>query len=151
MRYAGLAGRALDVAVAYASERESFGGPLADKQALRYEVSDAETDLHAVRTMVRDAAGRIADGDEARVHVSMCKYFAANAVQEAVDAAVQICGGNGIGKDLPLADFFQAARQFRLVDGADEVHQRVIAREAFADPDASELDGLTRFGDPKGR
>ncbi|MEZ3115141.1 acyl-CoA dehydrogenase family protein [Halobaculum sp. MBLA0147] len=150
MRYAGLAERALDVAVAYASERRAFDGPLAEKQSLRFDVAEAHTDLHAVRTMVRDAADRIAAGEEARHRVAMAKLFAANAVQDAVDTAVQICGGNGIGKDLPLADFFQAARQFRLVDGADEVHKRVIARAAFDDPDTDELAPLTRFGEPNG-
>jgi acyl-CoA dehydrogenase len=149
MRYAGLAERALDIAVAYASERQSFGGPLAEKQSLRFAVAEAHTNLHAIRTMVRDAADRIAAGDDARHRVAMTKYFAANAVQEAVDDAIQICGGNGIGKDLPLADFFQAARQFRIIDGADEVHKRVIAREAFEDPDLDELAALTRFGEPK--
>ena len=149
MRYAGLAERALDVAVAYASERQAFGGPVAEKQAPRFAVAESETRLHAVRTMVRDAADRLAAGDEARIPVAMTKLFAAESVQEAVDRAVQLCGGNGIGRDLPLADFFQAARQFRIVDGADEVHKRSIAREAFADPDANELAGLTRYGDPK--
>lgn len=149
MRYTGLAERALDVAVAYASERRAFDGPLAAKQSVRFAVAEAETRLHAVRTMVRDAADRLAAGEDARQRVSMAKTFAANAVQEAVDTAVQTCGGNGIGKDLPLADFFTAARQFRLVDGADEVHKRVIARAAFDDPETSELQPLTRYGDPK--
>lgn len=148
MRYAGLAERALDIAVAYASERQSFGGPLAEKQSLRFAVADAETDLHAVRTMVRDAADRIAAGEEARHRVAMTKNFSANAVQSAIDEAIQLCGGNGIGKDLPLADFFTAARQFRIIDGADEVHKRVIAREAFSDPATEEVEPVTRYGEP---
>ncbi|WP_336036195.1 acyl-CoA dehydrogenase family protein [Halobacterium yunchengense] len=148
MRYSGMGQRALDVAKAYATERRAFDGPLSEKQDLRYRVADAETRLHAVRTMVRHAADRIAAGEQARVPVSMCKVFAANTVQEAIDLAVQICGGNGVGKDLPLADFYENVRQFRVIDGADEVHKRVIARDAFDDVDAWELDAVTRFGDP---
>jgi acyl-CoA dehydrogenase len=146
MRYTGMATRSLEVAKAYLQEREGFDSPLADKQALRYEIADAETRLHAVRTVVRDAADKIAAGEQARIEVAMSKVFAANTTQDAIDTALQCCGGNGIGKDLPIADFYQSVRQFRLVDGADEVHKRVIARDAFEDTDESELDELLRYG-----
>ncbi|MXR41182.1 acyl-CoA dehydrogenase [Halobaculum sp. WSA2] len=148
MRFAGMAERALDVAKAYTSERQAFGGPIADKQAVRHDVADAETELHAVRTMVRDAADRIDRGEEGRVQVAMSKTFAANTVQDIVDTALQLCGGNGIGKDLPIADFYESVRQFRIIDGADEVHRRVIARDAFSDVDESELENVTRYGEP---
>jgi len=145
MRYSGMAERALDVAKAYATERRAFDGPLSEKQAIRFEIADAEMRLHAVRTMVRHAARQIAAGEEARIEVATSKVFAANVVQDAIDAAVQICGGNGIGKDLPLADFYENVRAFRIVDGADEVHKRVIARNAFEDVDDSEVEHLTRY------
>ncbi|MGA9399980.1 acyl-CoA dehydrogenase family protein [Haladaptatus sp.] len=145
MRYSGMAERALDIAKAYADERQAFDGPLSDKQAIRFEIAEIETRLHAVRTMVRHAAGQIAAGEEARIAVSMSKVYAANVVQDAIDTAVQICGGNGIGKDLPLADFYESVRQFRIVDGADEVHKRVIARDAFSDLDPSEVEHLVRY------
>lgn len=145
MRYSGMAKRALSVMKAYVSEREAFGEPLAEKQALRFDVAEAETRLHAARCMVRDAARCIEAGEEARVRVSMAKTFTANVTQEAIDTAVQYCGGNGLGKDLPIADFYEHIRQFRLVDGADEVHNRVIARDAFDDVDETELENLTRF------
>ncbi|WP_433632532.1 acyl-CoA dehydrogenase family protein [Halomicrococcus sp. NG-SE-24] len=145
MRYSGMAERALDVAKAYASERTAFDGPLAEKQALRFEVADAEIRLHAARTTVRHAADRIAAGEEARVEVATSKVFTANVVQDVIDTAVQMCGGNGIGKDLPLADFYENVRQFRIVDGADEVHKRVVARDAFDDVDPGEVEHLTQY------
>ncbi|SFR67454.1 acyl-CoA dehydrogenase family protein [Halogeometricum limi] len=145
MRYTGMASRALEVAKAYTSEREAFGGALSEKQSVRFTVAEAETRLHAVRTMVRDAAGRIAAGEEARVPVSMAKTFTANVVQEVIDDCLQLCGGNGIGKDLPLADFYEDVRAFRLIDGADEVHKRVVARDAFRDVDPSAIEGVTRY------
>ncbi|OLZ41354.1 acyl-CoA dehydrogenase [Natrinema saccharevitans] len=148
MRYSGMAQRSLDIAKAYISERRGFDSTLSDKQSLRHRIADAETKLHMARTGIRDAADRIAAGDEARVPVSMCKVFSANVTQEAVDLAVQCCGANGIGKDLPLSDFYESVRQFRIVDGADEVHRRVIARAAFEDVPEEELEPLTRFGDP---
>ncbi len=148
MRYSGMAQRSLDIAKAYISERRGFDSTLSDKQSLRHRIADAETKLHMARTGIRDAADRIAAGDEARVPVSMCKVFTANVTQEAIDLAVQCCGANGIGKDLPLSDFYESVRQFRIVDGADEVHRRVIARAAFEDVPEEELEPLTRFGDP---
>jgi acyl-CoA dehydrogenase len=148
MRFSGMADRALDVATAYASEREAFGEPLAEKQGLRFDVARARMRLHAARTMVRNAASRIAAGDEARVEVAATKVFTANVTQDVIDTAVQLCGGNGIGKDLPLADFYANVRTFRIVDGADEVHLRTIARDAFSDVDERELASVTRYGQP---
>ncbi|MFP4174913.1 MAG: acyl-CoA dehydrogenase family protein [Halobacteriales archaeon] len=149
MRFAGMADRALDIAVAYASERRAFGERLADKQETRFRIVDARTRLHAARTMVRHAAGEIDDDKRARVPVAMCKTFAANVAQDAIDTAVQVCGGNGIGKDLPLADFYENVRAFRIVDGADEVHKRSIAKRVFDEDavDESELENLTRYGE----
>jgi len=145
MRFSGMAERALDVAKAYTAEREAFGSSLSEKQSIRFEIAEAETQLHAARSMVRHAADKIDAGEEARVPVAMAKVFTANVVQDAIDLAVQCCGGNGIGKDLPLADFYASVRAFRIVDGADEVHKRVIARDAFDDVDATEVEHLTRF------
>ncbi|WP_122088547.1 acyl-CoA dehydrogenase family protein [Halalkalicoccus subterraneus] len=147
MRYSGMAERALDVAKAYVSEREGFDERLSEKQAIRFTIAEAETDLHAARTMVRHAAHEIESGGEARIPVSMAKVFAANTVQEVIDDCLQLCGANGIGKDLPIADFYENVRQFRLVDGADEVHKRVIARDAFEDVDESEIEHITRYGE----
>ncbi|MFC7197929.1 acyl-CoA dehydrogenase family protein [Halospeciosus flavus] len=147
MRYSGMAERALDVAKAYVTEREAFDGPLSEKQSVRFNVAEAEMKLHAIRTMVRHAARQIEAGEEARIPVSMAKVFAANATQEIIDDALQMCGGSGISKDLPIADFYESVRQFRIVDGADEVHKRVIARAAFDDPeiDPEELTNLPTF------
>ncbi|QLD85674.1 acyl-CoA dehydrogenase family protein [Natronomonas halophila] len=145
LRFSGLAERALDVASAYLSEREGFGSKLSEKQAQRFALADASTRLHAARTMVRHAADRIEAGEQARVEVSMAKVFTADIAQDAVDTAVQACGGSGIGKDLPLSDFYESVRPFRIVDGADEVHKRVIARDLLRDPPTEELEPLPTF------
>jgi acyl-CoA dehydrogenase len=75
----------------------------------------------------------------------MAKTFTANVAQDAIDTALQFTGGNGIARDLPIADFYESVRQFRLVDGADEVHRYVVAREEFEDVDPGELEPMTRF------
>ena len=146
MRFSGMAERALDVAKAYASDREAFDSTLAQKQHSRFTVADAETRLHAVRTMVRHAARQIEAGEEARIPVAMTKVFAANVTQDVIDDCLQLCGGSGISRHLPLANFYENVRQFRIIDGADEVHKRVIARRAFENVDERELDALPTFG-----
>ncbi|MFB6163543.1 MAG: acyl-CoA dehydrogenase family protein [Haloarculaceae archaeon] len=147
MRYSGMAQRSLGIAKAYMEERGAFDQQLADKQDLRHRIAERETQLHAARSMVRDAARKIARGEEARIEVAMSKYYTANVVQETVDLALQCCGGSGISRHLPIADFYESLRAFRIIDGADEVHKRSIAREAFADENvpAGELENLPRF------
>ncbi|MDJ1434084.1 acyl-CoA dehydrogenase family protein [Halostagnicola sp. A-GB9-2] len=148
MRYSGMAQRSLEIAKAYLSEREAFGTALEDKQALRHRIADAETRLHAARTMVRHAAREL-DRSDARIEVSMAKMFTANVTNDSIDLALQCCGGNGIGKDLPLAYFYEHVRSFRIVDGADEVHRRSIARHAFEDIDENELENVLRFDEDR--
>ncbi|MEF8915341.1 acyl-CoA dehydrogenase family protein, partial [Natronomonas sp.] len=145
LRFSGLADRSLDVASAYLSEREAFGSKLSEMQAQRFALADASTRLHAARTMVRHAADQIEAGEQARTEVAMAKVFTAEVAQDAVDTAVQACGGSGIGKDLPLSDFYESVRPFRIIDGADEVHKRVIARERLDDPPVEELEPLPTF------
>ena len=147
MRYSGMAQRSLDIAKAYMSEREAFGTPIAEKQGPRHEVAEHRARLEAARALVRQAADGISAGEKARVDVSMAKVFTASVTGDAIDAAVQFCGGNGIAKDLPISDFYESVRQFRIIDGADEVHKRVIARDAFADVDPAELEPVTRYGE----
>jgi acyl-CoA dehydrogenase len=144
MRYSGMAERALEIAKAYTQEREAFGGTLSDKQALRHRIADAETKLHAARSMVRHAAREL-DESDARIEVAMSKMYTANVTNEIMDLAVQCLGGNGIGKDLPVAHFYEAVRPFRIVDGADEVHRRSIAREAFEDVYDEDMENVLRF------
>ncbi|WP_049991196.1 acyl-CoA dehydrogenase family protein [Natrinema salifodinae] len=144
MRYSGMAQRSLEIAKAYLGEREAFGSTLEEKQALRHRIADAETRLHAARTMVRHAAREL-DRSDARIEVAMAKMFTANVTDDVIDLAVQCCGGNGIGKDLPLAHFYENVRAFRIVDGADEVHRRTIARWAFEDVDEREIENALQF------
>ncbi|MEF8901470.1 MAG: acyl-CoA dehydrogenase family protein [Halovenus sp.] len=145
MRFSGMATRALNIATAYLSEREGFGSKLGEKQDPRHRIADHHTRIGAARSLVRTAADRIAAGYEARTEVSMAKVFTANVTQAAIDDALQFCGANGMTKDLPIADFYETVRQFRIVDGADEVHKRTLAREAFDDPALEELDPISTY------
>lgn len=145
MRYSGMANRALEVAKAYMNEREAFGDKLTEKQSLRFDLAEAATKLHAAQSMVRHAAELVASGEEARIPVSMSKNFTANVTQDVIDTSLQVCGANGIGKDLPIAEFYEYVRQFRIVDGPEEVHKRIIARELFDDIRDEEMNFVTRY------
>jgi len=95
--------------------------------------------------MVRDAAAKIARGEDAQTEVSACKAFTANVAQDAIDTTLQFCGSSGMSNDLPIADFYASVRSFRIVDGADEVHKRTLAREAFEEVTTEELSSLPHF------
>jgi alkylation response protein AidB-like acyl-CoA dehydrogenase len=88
--------------------------------------------------MTLDAAHKIDAGDEARVEVSLIKFYAARALNEVVDRAVQVHGARGLTDETPLARMLALARGARIYDGPDEVHRMVVARrilKAFADGD----------------
>jgi acyl-CoA dehydrogenase len=97
-----------------------------------------------VSTGIRHAAREL-DLIELRVEVAMAKVYTATVTNEIVDLAVQCCGANGIATDLPLWHFYRSVREFRIVDGADEVHRRTIARERFDSVDLGELEPVLTF------
>lgn len=132
MRWIGAAQRAIEIAADRASNREAFGTLLADHQAVQWMLADSEIDLHASRQIVYQAAWRLLAGHRARRETSICKVFVAEAINRVFDRAIQICGGLGVSRDLPLSDFYAEGRAFRIYDGPSEVHRMVIARRLLA-------------------
>ncbi len=128
MRWTGIAQRALEIAADYAATRHAFGGPLSSHQSVAWMLADSEMDLHISRLLIHQAAWVLAQGEQARNETSMAKIFVAEAVNRVLDRAVQICGGMGISRDLPLATWYEKARAFRIYDGASEVHRMVVSR-----------------------
>jgi acyl-CoA dehydrogenase len=94
-------------------------------------LADSAIELHAGRLMIQQAAWLLERGDQARQEASMCKVFVAEAVNRVLDRAIQICGGMGVSRDLPLSRWYEAARAFRIYDGASEVHRMVISRRVI--------------------
>jgi acyl-CoA dehydrogenase len=131
MRWLGAAGRAMEIATRYARERQAFGKPLSDHQAVQWMLADSAIDVHASRLMVLEAAWKLDQGDEARQETSICKVFVAEAVGRVIDRAIQICGALGISRDLILERFYRDVRAFRIYDGPSEVHRMVIARQVL--------------------
>jgi acyl-CoA dehydrogenase len=129
MRWTGIAQRALEIAADYASTRIAFGKPLAEHQSVGFMLADSEIDLHAGRLMMHQVAWLLHNGEQARSEASMTKVFVSEAINRVIDRAIQICGGTGISRDLPLSSWYETARAFRIYDGASEVHRMVAARQ----------------------
>ncbi|HZQ60163.1 MAG TPA: acyl-CoA dehydrogenase family protein [Casimicrobiaceae bacterium] len=136
MRWLGLSRKALNIALSYVTQREAQGSKLVDREGVRWLLADAATDIHTGRLLVMDAATKLDGGDFARKEISMAKVTVANALQHAVDTAIQLCGARGYSNDTPLSWIYRYARQARLVDGATEVHKGVIASFLVNDGDA---------------
>jgi acyl-CoA dehydrogenase len=131
MRWTGIAQRALEIATEYATQREAFGATLANHEAIQWMLADSATELHAGRLMIQHAAWLLERGEKAQQETSMTKVMVAESVCRVLDRAIQICGGLGISRDIPLSHWYEAARAFRIYDGASEVHRMVIARNVI--------------------
>jgi alkylation response protein AidB-like acyl-CoA dehydrogenase len=128
MRWLGQMQRAFDLMCAYSLTRSAFGGVLADKQTIQTWIADSAAQITACRLMTLAAAAKIDRGEQARVEVSALKVFAAQALHDVVDRAVQTHGALGVSGDSPLAAMYLGARFARIYDGPDEVHRMVVAR-----------------------
>ena len=135
MRWLGQMQRAFELMCSYALARETSTGALADKQTVQNWIADSYAEIQACRLMTLDAAHKIDAGDEARVEVSAIKFFAAKALNDVIDRAVQVHGARGLTDETPLAAMMMMARGGRIYDGPDEVHRQVVAKrilKAFA-------------------
>jgi acyl-CoA dehydrogenase len=143
MRWLGQMQRAFELMCRYALDREAFGGPLAEKQTVQNWIADSAAEIQASRLLTMEAARKIDAGDEARVEVSLLKFYAARALGDVIDRAVQVHGGRGLTDETPLSSMYRQARGARIYDGPDEVHRMVVARrilKAFADGDGWRFD-----------
>ena len=126
MRWLGLSKRCVEIARAYAAERTGFGKRLADRESIQMMLGDLAMKIEIGRLLVMKAAWALDRGSFARKEVSMAKVHVANLLHQAADTAIQINGARGYSKDTVLEWIYRYARQARLVDGADEVHQMVL-------------------------
>lgn len=128
MRWLGLAKRCTEIARDYAERREGFGIRLADRESIQIKLGDLAMGIEIGRLLVMKAAWALDQGSFARKEVSMAKIHVANLLHKAADVGIQINGARGYSKDTVLEWIYRYARQARLVDGADEVHQMVLNR-----------------------
>jgi len=132
MRWIAQCETALDMMVDRSLTRYSHGSFLAEKQGIQWLIADSTMELYQAKLMVLHAAYRLENGLSFKTEVSMAKHFVANTLWRVVDRAIQVHGALGYSTDTPLADMLKQARWSRFADGADEVHQMTIARNAIA-------------------
>jgi acyl-CoA dehydrogenase len=123
----GVADAALSAAVEYADEREQFGKPIADHQAIAHKLADMATDVQAARLLTRDAAEKNEGGTDPMA-ASMAKYFASETAVEVASEAVQVHGGYGYTKDFDVERYYRDAKITTIYEGTSEIQKEVIAR-----------------------
>ncbi|MBS1269503.1 MAG: (R)-benzylsuccinyl-CoA dehydrogenase [Gammaproteobacteria bacterium] len=136
MRWLGLARRCLEIAGEYVGEREAFGSTLAEHEGVQWMLGEAAMAVQTGRLLTLHAAWKLDQGNFARKEISMAKVAVADALQRAVDTAIQLCGAKGYSKDTVLEWIYRYARQARLVDGASEVHKMVLSKNLINDPNS---------------
>ena len=130
-RAIGKACRLATMMTAQANERRQFGKAIGEFQMIQQMIADSAIEINAARLMLLRAAWEIDQGRDARDWISMVKVEAAETLGRVADRAVQIFGGMGYCRELPVERLYRDARIYRIFDGTSEIHRTVIARGAL--------------------
>jgi alkylation response protein AidB-like acyl-CoA dehydrogenase len=125
----GIAVKAQEMAIAYAKLRDTFGAKLATRQAIQWMIVDNEIDIRTSLWLTLAAAHRAERGEPFRTEAAMAKLVASEAGGRVVDRAMQIHGGYGMTKDLPLERWYREMRIRRVGEGPSEVQRHIMARD----------------------
>ncbi|EQB36850.1 acyl-CoA dehydrogenase [Virgibacillus sp. CM-4] len=127
-RAVGSAERLLQMAIDYSKERETFGRPISDRQAIQWQIADSAVEIEAAKWIVLNAAFTLDNGEDNRHLASMAKLYGSNMGNRVVDRVMQIHGGMGYTKELPIERWYREARLWRIYDGTDEIQRLIISR-----------------------
>jgi acyl-CoA dehydrogenase len=127
-RCVGIAQRALEMAIDYARQRITFGQPLADRQAVQFMIADSAIEIRAARLLVYETAWKADHGQDVRNDSYMTKIFCTEMASRVVDRAIQIHGGVGLTRELPLEYWYRQLRSIRITEGVTEVLRWRLAR-----------------------
>jgi alkylation response protein AidB-like acyl-CoA dehydrogenase len=125
----GIAERCLALAVEHANTRVTFGHPLAQNQAIQWMIADSAAEIEATRWLSLRAAWAVDAGQPARHPAAIAKLYGAGMVNRVVDRAMQIHGGMGYTRDLPIEWWYRAVRVLRILEGSDEMQRMIISRD----------------------
>ncbi|MDP3853707.1 acyl-CoA dehydrogenase family protein [Phenylobacterium sp.] len=131
MHNVAMAQRALDMAAAHVTKRETFGKPLHERQGVQFMLAECASELYMARLMLLHIAYKAEKGLDMRQENSIAKVFLAHMVHKVVDTAIQLHGALGYSQDTPLASWYTHIRSQRLVDGPDEVHRWTVGRNVI--------------------
>ena len=128
----GMARAALDHALSYAKDRTAFGRTLAEHQAIAFRLADMGTQLHAATVMVLEAASLRDAGRPCLKEACMAKLYASDTAEQICSEAIQVFGGYGYTRDLPLEKIYRDVRVARIYEGTSDVQRMIISRELLA-------------------
>ena len=129
MTCVGLAQRALDLALEYAKQRETFGKPIAQRQAIAFKLAEMVTDIQAARALTMQSAHQWEAEGGANAESAMAKLFASEMLQRVTDGALQVHGGVGYWSSSPIERVYRDARAQRFEEGTAEIQKTTIARD----------------------
>ena len=127
----GVARRALEESVKYAKERETFGQPLWQHQAVGHKIADMAINVEAARLLVYQAAWLVDHGASNPKAVAYAKAFAADMAMQVTVDAVQVFGGYGYMKEYPVEKLMRDVKVFQIYEGTSEIQRNIIVRELF--------------------
>lgn len=130
-RAVGKATHVCELMLSYANDRKQFNTRIGDFQMVQQMLADSVIEINAARWMVYHAAWMLDQGLDAREQIAMVKVHAAETLGRVVDRAVQVFGGMGFCKELPIERYYRDARIYRIFDGTSEIHRGVIAKSAL--------------------
>jgi alkylation response protein AidB-like acyl-CoA dehydrogenase len=125
----GLAQAAFEAALSYSKKRVQFGKPIAEQEAIRFMLADMATELGAARLMVHQAAWSKDQGRACAREASMAKLYASEMATRATNKAMQIHGGYGFLKDIPVERYLRDAKLCEIGEGTSEIQRLIIAKE----------------------
>ncbi len=128
----GIGRAALELAVKYSAERQQFGQPIKDFQAIQFKLADMATRVAAARALLHETAQLELDGHRGAAQASMAKLFASEAATWVTTQAVQVFGGYGYMRDYPVERLFRDAKVTEIYEGTSEIQRIVIARGLFS-------------------
>lgn len=124
----GAAERLLQMAIDYSHQRFTFGKPISERQAIQWMIADSAVEIEATRWLVLHAAWLAEEGRDNRHYSSIAKLYGTNMANRVVDRVLQIHGGMGYTKELPIERWYREMRVWRIFEGTDEIQRHIISR-----------------------
>jgi alkylation response protein AidB-like acyl-CoA dehydrogenase len=127
----GAAKEMLELAVEYANQRKQFGQEIAKFQAIQFMIAEMTTKIYAMESMLYRCAAKYENGEDVTQDAAMVKLFCSEQVSEVADMTLQIHGGMGFSREIPIERFYRDARILRIFEGTSEIQKLIISRKTF--------------------
>ncbi len=127
----GVARSAMNHAIRYSTERQTFGKPIAQHQSIQFMIAEMARDVEAARLLVWKAAWKIDNGERNTLEAAYAKLFAADTVMRVTTDAVQVFGGYGFSREYPVEKLMRDAKVYQIYEGTSQIQRMIIARELY--------------------